>query len=109
MTVRDRRRIEGAAESAKTSKGERYAEEEICSVVWFRQPEEINDSLNQHLAFGRRAASHARGRNGDREIYRQQDTMARLVRKQLSWLPSEMTHQNLHNEPKKSSNIVRLS
>ena len=52
MTVRDRRRIEGAAESAKTSKGERYAEEEICSVVWFRQPEEINDSLTSILRLG---------------------------------------------------------
>src|SRR5450756_485509 len=54
MTARDRRRIEAGVEPARTSQGERYAMKENSSVVWFRQPDEIDDPLTNILRSGAR-------------------------------------------------------
>src|SRR5450756_1399368 len=54
MTARDRRRIEAGVEPARTSQGERYAMNENSSVVWFRQPDEIDDPLTNMLRSGAR-------------------------------------------------------
>src|SRR5215218_3215696 len=54
MTVCERRRIEAGVEPARTSPGERYAMNDITSIVRFRQPDDIDDPLTQILRAGAR-------------------------------------------------------